>query len=223
MQENKHEIPVIIGHEGYLDGQRWMLRNPLTLGRDPECEVHIPDRQVSRQHARISLTNEGVIIEDLGSKNGIHCNGKQIEEATLLSDGDVIHIALAQKFIFFSSDATLPLEIESPAAAISPQQQKLLLKKRSRRVWIGDQEISPPLSASQFQLLEILYDNPGRVVPRDELMSGIWGEEGAISVSDQALDALVRRLRNRIEQIDPDHEYIVTVRGHGLRLDNPRT
>jgi DNA-binding winged helix-turn-helix (wHTH) protein len=221
MTETRHDIPVIIGHEGYLDGQRWMLREALTLGRDPECDIHIPDRQVSRHHARIVPTEEGVIVEDLGSKNGTHRNGKRVQEATKLSDGDMIHIALAQKLIFFSSDATLPLERDNHAALASSQQHKLLLKKRSRRVWVGDQEITPPLSASQFQLLEILYDNPRRVVPREELMSAIWGEEGALSISDQALDALVRRLRNRLEEIDPDHEYIITVRGHGLRLDNP--
>ncbi|MDH5506431.1 MAG: helix-turn-helix domain-containing protein, partial [Anaerolineae bacterium] len=49
----------------------------------------------------------------------------------------------------------------------------------------------------------------------------IWGEEEAFEVSNQALDALVRRLRDRLKNVDDEHEYIVTVRGHGLRLDNP--
>jgi DNA-binding response OmpR family regulator len=40
-------------------------------------------------------------------------------------------------------------------------------------------------------------------------------------VSDQALDALIRRLRERIAALDPEREYISTVRGHGIRLDNP--
>jgi len=31
----------------------------------------------------------------------------------------------------------------------------------------------------------------------------------------------VRRLRDRLAEIDPNYEYIVTVRGHGFRLDNP--
>jgi DNA-binding response OmpR family regulator len=52
-------------------------------------------------------------------------------------------------------------------------------------------------------------------------MLAVWGEEEAISVSDQAMDALIRRLRYRIEEKDPDHTYIITVRGHGVRLDNP--
>jgi DNA-binding response OmpR family regulator len=35
------------------------------------------------------------------------------------------------------------------------------------------------------------------------------------------MDALVRRLRDRLAELDPAHLYIETVRGHGLRLDNP--
>ena len=49
----------------------------------------------------------------------------------------------------------------------------------------------------------------------------VWGEDDAIGVSEQAVDALVRRLRDRLASIDSSHAYIVTVRGHGLRLDNP--
>ena len=39
-------------------------------------------------------------------------------------------------------------------------------------------------------------------------------------VSEEAMDALVRRLRDRLSLLDPDHQYIITIRGHGLRLDN---
>jgi DNA-binding response OmpR family regulator len=35
-----------------------------------------------------------------------------------------------------------------------------------------------------------------------------------------AIDALVRRLRDRLAEVDPGHNYIVTVRGHGFRFDN---
>ena len=97
----------------------------------------------------------------------------------------------------------------------------LRLEKRSRRVWIKDQEIIPPLSLAQYKLLEILQERIGQVVSRSTIIEVVWGEENAIAVSDQALDALVRRLRDRLAEFDPSHQYIVTVRGHGLRLDNP--
>jgi len=52
------------------------------------------------------------------------------------------------------------------------------------------------------------------------LISIIWGDDKAVGVSEQALDALVRRLRDRLYLFDPTHDYLVTVRGHGIRLDN---
>jgi len=53
------------------------------------------------------------------------------------------------------------------------------------------------------------------------LIHAVWGEENAVGVSEQALDALIRRLRDRLSSFDSEHSYIITVRGHGLRLENP--
>jgi DNA-binding response OmpR family regulator len=59
------------------------------------------------------------------------------------------------------------------------------------------------------------------VVERQDLINIIWGEQESFGVSEQAFDALVRRLRERLGMSDDRHVFIVTVRGHGLRLDNP--
>lgn len=221
MERNGEDIPVLVGQAGPLNGQRWLLRNRIVVGRNPECDISIPSRQVSRQHARITLTGEGTMLEDLGSKNGTHHNGHPVKEPILLKDGDIVQIAFAQQFVYLSSDATLPLESFEVPQVQPAKRGRLYLEKRSRRVWIGGEEILPPLSVSQFHLLEILFEHEGRVVPRKELIARIWGEENAVDVSEQALDALVRRLRDRLAEVDPKHAYVVTVRGHGLRLDNP--
>ncbi|MBT3389993.1 MAG: FHA domain-containing protein [Chloroflexi bacterium] len=219
MVSNNHDIPVLIGHEGNLDGQRWMLREDIILGRDHDCGITIQNRQVSRHHARISLTPNGALLEDLNSKNGTHCNGERLTVPTPLVDGDVIYIALAQKFVYLSSDATLPIELEAP---LHPAENvKLRIEKRSRRVWINNIELLPPLSASQYKLLEILYEENGNVVSREILMATVWGDDSVMDITNQALDALVRRLRGRLAEIDSVHTYIATVRGHGLRIDNP--
>ncbi|HBX69945.1 MAG TPA: GGDEF domain-containing protein, partial [Chloroflexi bacterium] len=78
MNQSNEEVPVIVGYEGQLDGQRWMLQESLLIGRDPTCDVPIINRQVSRKHARLSQASEGVLLEDLGSKNGTHRNGKPV-------------------------------------------------------------------------------------------------------------------------------------------------
>jgi len=216
------DFPSLIAQAGPLNGQRWILRGDVIVGRDDSCNVIIQNRQVSRYHARFITLPHGVQLEDLGSKNGTHINGHEVVEPIMLQDGDVIQIAFAQQFIYLSSDSTLPLEAppEKPTEIV-PTHHLLRLDKRSRRVWIGDEELLPPLSVSQYQLLELLFDNPGRVVSRAELVQAVWGKEDAIGVSEQALDALVRRLRDRLAEIDSEHQFLITVRGHGLRMDNP--
>lgn len=215
MEISLEEYPMLVGQEGPLRDQRWPLMRTVVLGRDTTCDIVIPDRQVSRYHARITPTKEGMILEDLGSKNGTHCNGAPLTAPLVLQDGDMVQIALAQNFQYLTSDATMPL---SESAS---RNGRLMMDPRSRRVWINQQQLVPPLSAQQFKLLWILYENQGQVISRADLISVVWGEEQSAGVSDQALDALIRRLRDRLASLDPGHQYIDTVRGHGVRLDNP--
>lgn len=220
MEANAEDRPILIGQTGPLNGERWLITEDLIVGREASCDIVVPDRQISRRHARFSPEDRGVRLTDLDSKNGTHCNGQRIEEPVYLEDGDIVQIALAQQFVYLSSDATVPLE-GGDLDLLVETNRRLHLEKRSRRVTITDREVTPPLSVAQFRLLEMLYERSGRVVPRQELIVGVWGEEEAFDVSNQALDALIRRLRDRLAAVDPTHQYIVTVRGHGLRLDNP--
>ena len=210
------ENPIILADSGPLKGLQWLVNRELIIGREDSCEIVIPDRQISRRHARIYLSTEGVFLEDLGSKNGTYLNSQRIVGSQQLHEGDEIRIAFTQSFLFLSADATLPL---TDLPEEFQQAFVLRLDEASRRVWVRGVEIEPPLSAQQFNLLAALYQKAGEVVSRDELIHAVWGEEGNW-VTEQALDALVRRLRERINQLDPDYEYIVTVRGHGLRLEN---
>ena len=221
MEEYTEDQPVLMAQTGPLEGERWTIEGELLIGRDPNCDIVIitHDKQVSRRHAQITVTDEEVILRDLNSKNGTHVNSERIYEPVVLNDGDTIQISIAQQFVFLSSDATVPLDTNG----LEPKedQQALRLEKRSRRVWIHDKELDPPLSVAQFAMLDLLYQAQGDVVSRHELIATVWGEEQAYEVSNQALDALVRRLRDRLAELDPKSNFIVTVRGHGLRLENP--
>jgi hypothetical protein len=209
-------IPMLVVLEGETAGQRWPLReDQVLIGRGLDCDIILPERQISRHHARIERTADGrYLLHDLGSKNGTWVNGEEVREVPrLLQDGDEIQFALCVKMTFVGSDATLPLGGEGPVRGIR-------VDRAGRRVFVGGREVVPPLSPAQYRLLTALLDARGQVVSREEIVRTVWPDEDVRGVSEQAIDALVRRLRERLAELDPQHEYIVTVRGHGFRLEN---
>jgi ATP-dependent protease ClpP protease subunit len=54
----------------------------VTVGRDEACDVTLDDEAASRQHARLTARDDGIEIDDLGSRNGTWLGGKQITSAT---------------------------------------------------------------------------------------------------------------------------------------------
>lgn len=213
---NSTQQAFLFFEEGALSGQRLAIDKRSVIlgrgGRGVECDIVLPERQVSRQHAEIYLEGGRYFLRDLGSKNGTYLNGQIVSDPIELDDSDVIQIALCERARFVGADATLPLdEIESLYG--------LRLDTESRRIWIGSAELDPPLSPAQYRLLELLAEQIGRVYTRDEIVESVWPEAERDGVTEQAIDALVRRLRDRLAEPDPKGEYIVTVRGHGFRLD----
>lgn len=213
--------PVLVGQGGSLNGYRWSIAGEITIGRTGTCEIVIPNQQVSRIHARIFISPNGPALEDLSSKNGTFHNGKPITEITGLEDGDIIQIALAQEFVFLGQDATVPLSPGDFESSVISYFRRIRLEKDSRRTWVLNRELDPPLSLLQFKLLVLLFESAGRVISRSEVINFVWGSQESVGVTDQALDALVRRLRERISELDGQFDYIITVRGQGYRLDNP--
>jgi pSer/pThr/pTyr-binding forkhead associated (FHA) protein len=215
MEHSSHQA-FLIFEDGALKGRKVPIdKHSVIIGRggkNLDCDIVLPDRQVSRQHAEVYLDNGLYYLRDLASKNGTYVNEQPVSEAVRLQDGDSVQIALCARFRFVGVDATLPLEAIQVAANIR-------LDKLSRRAWIGTQEISPPLSPAQYRLLELLYESPSQVRSRDEIIDAVWSEAEREGVSEQAIDALVRRLRERLAEVDPDGVYVITVRGHGFRLD----
>ncbi len=211
----QQDMPMLIVYEGELEGQRWVIgQDQVIIGRGLDCDIVLPERQVSRQHVQIERDDGGYLLHDLKSKNGTYVNGHEVRDKPYrLQDGDEIQIALCIKMGFVAADATLPLELTGP-------RRGLHVDHAARRVFVGGHELAPPLSVPQYRLLELLLDHEGEVVSRDMIVEAVWPEEAAMGISEQAIDALVRRLRDRISAVDPDHRYIVTVRGHGFRLEN---
>ena len=189
------ETAMLILQRGNQAGRSYPLdQAEIIIGRSPDCDIVLDDRQVSRRHARVFREGDRYLVEDLGSKNNTHLNGRDLIGVTPLQDGDEIQIALRFKLAFVDAEQTAPL--------------------------VGERLLTPPLSLPQYRLLELLLDAAGGVVSRDEVIRCVWSEDVEEGISEQAIDALVRRLRERLAEMDPSHAYVLTVRGHGFRFQN---
>ncbi len=215
MTETESEHPTLVITKGKQSGQQLVVNDEaLVIGRDAVCNMVLAEQQVSRQHIKVKRIDTAYYIEDIESKNGTWVNGEQLKGERLLADGDEIDLAQVVTLTFVESGSTAPITPDILHAS-----SRLRLERDSRRVYVRGQEIDPPLSLPQYRLLELLYDAEGAVCTREQVIRVVWPEAISDGVSEQAIDALVRRLRDRIAELDPEGQYVVTVRGHGFRLE----
>jgi pSer/pThr/pTyr-binding forkhead associated (FHA) protein len=69
------------------------LKNPaMIIGRDKSADIHLDNRALSRNHARLEKKGAAIWIADLESQNGTHVNGKKITEPQLLHNEDLVEV-----------------------------------------------------------------------------------------------------------------------------------
>ena len=69
---------VLRGVSGEAFGRTYPVVGTTTVGRAPECDLHLDEPGLSRMHARLLPTEDGMLLEDLGSTNGSFVNGKRV-------------------------------------------------------------------------------------------------------------------------------------------------
>src|SRR5436190_4167333 len=187
---------------------------PFTIGRARDCHLIVDHTQVSRLHACLEYDHEQVVITDLNSTNGTFVNGERLSanQPRRLRAGDRINLAQVCTLEFDDPGTTvqmLPVEIPTNGLALDDDGAQVL---------IDGTRLDPPLSPSQFMLLALLVKNEGKIVTRDDIRNYVWGPDE--DITDQTIDALVSRLRKRLDEVDPSHEYVLTRRGFGLSFRN---
>lgn len=197
------------------DGQYRELewdRELITIGRDGANDIVIDHPLASRRHARLERIEEGFAVRDLESTNGTFLNQERIEGLCQLHNQDQIIIA-DTVIVFQDPEATVKGVL--PPELLRAVREELRVDSRTKEIYIKGVILQPPLTVKEFQLLEMLYNRRGQVISKDEIARQVWDYE----VFDyNAIDALVYRLRQRIEP-DPAHpRYLVTQRGFGYKL-----
>ncbi|MBI2706413.1 MAG: response regulator transcription factor [Actinobacteria bacterium] len=85
-------------------------------------------------------------------------------------------------------------------------------------VFVRGEEVRLPLK--EFELLALLLENAGRVLPRETLIDRVWGSD---YVGDtKTLDVHIKRLRTKVEDDPAKPRRIVTIRGLGYKFEPPR-
>jgi len=90
----------------------------------------------------------------------------------------------------------------------------LTVDPAKRRVTVGDRDVD--LTSHEFELLFLLVSHPGVVYSREAVLARIW--KGDTFVTERSVDALVKRLRRKIEGDPGNPIYVLTVWGTGYKF-----
>jgi len=205
---------LIVQRQDKPDEELQWEQTVLTVGRDPTNDLVIDHKLASRRHARFERDDAGFYVHDLDSTNGTYLNGQPISGTQLLRNNDEVGF-VDTVVIFRDPEATVKGMPPIARQRVAEPEEELRVDSRSKEVYLRGRVLDPPLTAKEFQLLELLYQRKGEVISKEGIAQGVWDYE----VYDyNAIDALVYRLRHRIEADPSIPRYLVTVRGFGYKL-----
>jgi FHA domain len=123
-------------------------RPVLTIGRSAACEVQLTSGLVSRRHARITLSQLGASLEDLGSRNGVYVNSVRVVGSVRLKPGDRVSVGDEVLYVGEVEDVS---ETSDTVTGFAPPSKQ--------RDSIADDDVAVATrSADVFQLLASVVD-----------------------------------------------------------------
>ncbi len=112
---------ILRGVSGITFGKTFVMTGTMTIGRQNDCDIHVPADEVSRRHARLVARPVGVSVEDLGSANGTFINDKRIQTG-MLTPGDELRLDSVRFQLSVPGSAAPPARppAEDPAVDAAP-------------------------------------------------------------------------------------------------------
>ena len=158
-----------------------LVRDEITIGRQDGNTIRLTERNVSRRHARLVKENGNVLIEDLGSYNGVRVNGEKITGRMRIKEGDLVEIG--------DYDLGIQGKIDAPAmtpAAGSPRPPTIPpgALKAARPATFPPQHVTSPALAIQEPMEKTVprADKPAPPIMTPNPSAG--GATAIIRVSD---------------------------------------
>jgi pSer/pThr/pTyr-binding forkhead associated (FHA) protein len=180
----------------------------IIIGRSSELDMVLVEEMVSRRHARITLQDGVISIEDLGSTNGTFVNGEKIQKGTL-KEGDRILIGTSILKVVTTADTSTRRESLEAQAARASQRKGNRLSDDAPRMSGNLEEIPLP---DLLQLFGTSRKNGVLVLRSDERQGRIFLRDGLIRFAriegrDEigALKAIYRMLewRTGVFELEP--------------------
>ena len=107
---------VLRGVSGAVFSKVFPVAGPVVIGRAAECDISVPADEMSRRHALVKPTPDGLSVEDLGSSNGTYINNKRVQQG-FLHPGDELRLD-AVRFILVAPGLDMaPQQPAAPKAA----------------------------------------------------------------------------------------------------------
>jgi pSer/pThr/pTyr-binding forkhead associated (FHA) protein/pimeloyl-ACP methyl ester carboxylesterase len=149
------QVPHLVVHLPTRTWEVQFIEDHMTVGRDINSDVHIPDESVSRQHAVIERHGDDYVIREKQSRNGLWFNHQHIEKRKL-RDGDVVSVGRAKLMFkggFSADDLTL---VGRPRADGTPVRRPVVFVPGfgGSELWLGS---------------ECLWPNPKHIISNPEI------------------------------------------------------
>ena len=209
----------IFPHLIQAGGETYELSEPVTgLGRAHDNQIFLDSTRVSRYHAQVYFKEGRYWLRDLNSKNGCWVNRELVEGERQLDEGDLI--TLGNIHLTFHTNPDSNLETVSDYQTRLPP-AALEIDVEAMEVSLNGVLLDPPLSPLEWRLLKVLYENRGRVCPRDLIIETVYQPADLQSIPfDSAIETLVSRLRKRLQLASSTQlPRLRTVRGVGYKLE----
>jgi sigma-B regulation protein RsbU (phosphoserine phosphatase) len=186
--------------------RRIPIEKPVTtIGRSSINEIVLGDKSLSRRHVRILREGEGLLVEDLGSRNGTFLNGERLTAPQPLQEGD--RITLGGCVLTVSKNSTTQVQID-PTGQFDPMDATVFRAEAS--MLRAPKSTDPSLPAVQL----------ARLVDSLRIVSEMTIE----LLSDVSLDDMLKFLVDRVFQcLVPERCVVLLKRGETLETAFART